>query len=90
MRSFIRDHIDSSRSISREICDRIQIEWLLVEHESGRQNHEKLLWTLVNLELFQERYRLGHPGSLAGEPAAVASVAPVAASWAARASHARR
>ncbi len=90
MRSFIRDHIDSPRSISREICDRTQIERLLVEHESGRQNHEKLLWTLVNLELFQERYRLGHQGAVAGESAAAAaaSVTPVAAPWAARASHA--
>ena len=92
MRSFIRDHIDSPRSLSREICDRSQIERLLAEHESGRQNHEKILWTLVNLELFQERYRLGQQAGTAGERAAasVASVAPVAASWAARASHARR
>jgi hypothetical protein len=87
MRSFIRDHIDSPRSISREFCDRTQIERLLVEHESGRQNHEKLLWTLVNLELFQERYRLGG-GAATIEPAAAASLSPVSVPWAARASHA--
>jgi asparagine synthase (glutamine-hydrolysing) len=87
MRSFIRDHIDSPRSISREFCDRTQIERLLGEHESGRQNHEKLLWTLVNLELFQERYRLGGGGATIG-PAAAASLSPVSVPWAARASHA--
>ena len=59
MRSFIRDHIGGQRSLCRELCDRRQIEQVLSEHESGRQNHEKLLWTLVNLELFQERYALG-------------------------------
>ncbi len=87
MRSFIRDHIDSPHSLSRELCDRGQIERLLVEHESGRQNHEKLLWTLVNLELFQERYRLGG-GAAAIEPAGAPSIPPVAVPWAARASHA--
>ncbi|HYV87336.1 MAG TPA: asparagine synthase C-terminal domain-containing protein, partial [Candidatus Polarisedimenticolia bacterium] len=87
MRSFIRDHIDSPRSISREFCDRTQIERLLVEHESGRQNHEKLLWTLVNLELFQERYRLGGGGATIG-PAVAAPLSPVSVPWAARASHA--
>src|SRR5258706_6178303 len=61
MRGFIRDHIGSVRSLTRELCDRGQIEKLMVEHESGRQNHEKLLWTLVNLELFQKRYALGQP-----------------------------
>jgi asparagine synthetase B (glutamine-hydrolysing) len=58
MRAFIRDHISGQRSLCRELCDRRQIERILHEHESGRQNHEKLLWTLVNLELFQERYAL--------------------------------
>jgi asparagine synthase (glutamine-hydrolysing) len=58
MRSFVRDHIGGQRSLCRELCDQRQIEKVLAEHESGRQNHEKLLWTLVNLELFQKRYAL--------------------------------
>jgi len=58
MRAFVRDHISGQRSLSRELCDTRQIERILREHESGRQNHEKLLWTLLNLELFQERYAL--------------------------------
>jgi len=87
MRSFIRDHIESRHSLCREMCDRSQIARLLAEHESGRQNHEKLLWTLVNLELFQERYRLSG-GAATIEPVAAASISPVAVSRAARASHA--
>ncbi|MGH9681501.1 MAG: asparagine synthase (glutamine-hydrolyzing), partial [Candidatus Acidiferrales bacterium] len=78
MRAFIRDHISGQRSLCRELCDGRQIEQVLREHESGRQNHEKLLWTLVNLELFQERYALApmvtrladHRPHLAGRAAA--------------------
>ena len=29
---------------------------VLDEHVSGRQNHEKLLWTLLNLELWHRAY----------------------------------
>ncbi len=86
MRSFIRDHIGSARSLSRELCDRNHIERLLVEHESGRQNHEKLLWTLVNLELFQQRYSLGQRSAPA-ETAGIAVVASPSPPWAARALH---
>jgi asparagine synthase (glutamine-hydrolysing) len=86
MRSFVRDHLDSRHSLSREMCDRGQIERLLSEHESGRQNHEKLLWTLVNLELFQDRYRLGQLPLPAEEHGGMAA-SPVATQWAARASH---
>jgi asparagine synthase (glutamine-hydrolysing) len=58
MRSFVRDRIGSAQSLSRELFDRGEIEQLLVEHENGRQNHEKILWALINLELFNERYAL--------------------------------
>ena len=89
MRSFIRDHIDSAHSLSRELCDRSQIERLMVEHESGRQNHEKLLWTLVNLELFQERYALGHRAGPIIERSPMSGISPAATQWAARSLHAR-
>jgi asparagine synthase (glutamine-hydrolysing) len=88
MRSFIRDHINSPTSLCREMCDRNQIERLIVEHESGRQNHEKLLWTLVNLELFQERYALGRGPARGADRGPMAPPLPGSANWAARALHA--
>ncbi len=74
MRAFVRDHVDSARSVSRELFDYRQVERVLVEHESGRQNHEKLLWTLVNLELFQERYALGLQPTYIADPRPVPEI----------------
>jgi asparagine synthase (glutamine-hydrolysing) len=60
MRGFVRDLIDTPGSLARTLCDRAVIDRTLAEHESGRQNHEKLIWILVNLELFQRRFRLSY------------------------------
>ena len=59
MRSFVRDHVCEPGSLARELFKREEVERVLGQHESGRQNHEKLIWTLVNLELFQKQFRLG-------------------------------
>ena len=58
MRGFVRDHVMGPASLTRELFNGREVEQVLSEHESGRQNHEKLIWTLVNLELFQKRFRL--------------------------------
>jgi asparagine synthase (glutamine-hydrolysing) len=58
MRSFVRDHVLSTYSISRQIFRAPELERVIGEHESRRHNHEKLIWTLVNLELFQEQFHL--------------------------------
>jgi len=58
MRAFVRDHLTGTSALANEICDRREVERVLAEHEGGRQNHEKLIWTLVNLELFQKQFRL--------------------------------
>jgi asparagine synthase (glutamine-hydrolysing) len=58
MRGFVRDHLDSPGSLTRQLYDTPRLRTVLDEHESGRQNHEKLIWTLVNLELFQRQFRL--------------------------------
>jgi asparagine synthase (glutamine-hydrolysing) len=29
---------------------------MLAEHLNGRQNHEKLLWSLLNLEIWHRQY----------------------------------
>jgi asparagine synthase (glutamine-hydrolysing) len=58
MRAFVRDHLTGPDTLANEICDRREVERVLTEHESGRQNHEKLIWALLNLELFQRQFGL--------------------------------
>lgn len=58
MRSFMRDHLAGPHSLSRQLFQRSVLDRVLAEHETGRQNHEKLLWTLINLELFQQHFGL--------------------------------
>ena len=60
MRGFVRELIEAPGSLARTLCDRITVDRTLTEHESGRQNHEKLIWILVNLELFQRQFRLSY------------------------------
>ncbi len=58
MRDFVRDHLTGPGALAGELFKRREVEVVLAEHEDGRQNHERLLWTLVNLELFQKQFRL--------------------------------
>jgi asparagine synthase (glutamine-hydrolysing) len=60
MRGFVRELIDAPGSLARTLCDRATIDRTLSEHESGRQNNEKLIWILVNLELFQRQFKLSY------------------------------
>ena len=58
MRGFVRDHVMGPASLTRELFNGHEVGRVLTEHENGRQNHEELIWTLVNLELFQKRFHL--------------------------------
>jgi asparagine synthase (glutamine-hydrolysing) len=58
MRGWVEDLLTGPESLTRELYRRPVLERMLAEHAAGRQNHEKQLWTLVNLELFQRTYRL--------------------------------
>lgn len=58
MRDYMRSHLDSASSLTRSLYAGRHINKILVEHETGKRNHEKLLWSLLNLELFQREYRL--------------------------------
>jgi asparagine synthase (glutamine-hydrolysing) len=59
MRNFVRDHVMGRGSLAGQLFSRREVERVLWQHENGRQNHEKLIWTLVNLELFQKQFHLG-------------------------------
>lgn len=56
MRGYVRDHLCAAGSLTRALCDMDEIERILSGHESGRQNHEKLIWPLLNLELFRMQF----------------------------------
>ena len=58
MKSFVMDALASPMSRVRRYFDAECLDALLVQHMSGRQNHEKLIWALVNLEVLHREYRL--------------------------------
>jgi asparagine synthase (glutamine-hydrolysing) len=57
MREFLLEHLASSSSLTRAYYNGAVLDGLLDEHLKGRQNHEKLLWMLLNLEIWQRAYR---------------------------------
>lgn len=56
-REVVRDLLLSGASMTRSLCSAPAIDRLVDEHLSGRQNHEKALWSLTNLEMFFRAYR---------------------------------
>ncbi|MDF1720090.1 MAG: asparagine synthase (glutamine-hydrolyzing) [Minwuia sp.] len=58
MRDWVHDHLTGTDSRSRDLYDSGELSRILGDHNRGRQNHEKLIWTLVTLELFLRRYDL--------------------------------
>ena len=58
MREYLRDHLTGPASVTRAYYQHNELERILNEHQSGRQNHEKLLWSLLNLELWHRTYAM--------------------------------
>jgi len=56
MRDFLVDHLQGTSSMTRSYYDTRVLDQALAEHLNGRQNHEKLLWTLLNLEIWHRQY----------------------------------
>jgi len=52
MREYLLEHLRGSRSLTRAYFDPAVLDRILDEHVSGRQTHDKLLWTLLNLEIW--------------------------------------
>jgi asparagine synthase (glutamine-hydrolysing) len=64
-RDVLRDLLVSDASQVSRLCNRAAVHSCLTAHIDGRRNHERLLWTLANLEMFLRQYRCEAP-----EPAA--------------------
>ena len=56
MREFVFDHLRGPGSRTRAWYDANVLDSTLDEHVAGRQNHEKLIWALLNLEIWHRRY----------------------------------
>ncbi|HET9470788.1 MAG TPA: asparagine synthase C-terminal domain-containing protein, partial [Usitatibacter sp.] len=56
MREFVQDHLCGPRSHTRAYYDPAVLDRTLDEHVRGRQNHEKLIWALLNLEIWHRQY----------------------------------
>jgi asparagine synthase (glutamine-hydrolysing) len=56
MRDYLRDHLQGASSITRRYFDGPVLDRVISDHLQRRQNHEKLLWSLLNLEIWHRRY----------------------------------
>lgn len=58
MRDYLMDHLTGADSRTSKYFHRPALDRVLAEHVTGRQNHEKLLWCLLNLELWHREYAM--------------------------------
>ena len=56
MRDYLLDHLQGGSSMIRAYCDARILDRVLADHLKGGQNHEKLLWSLLNLEIWHRQY----------------------------------
>ena len=52
LRDFLIDHLRAGASLARAYYDPQALDRVLDEHLAGKRNHETLLWTLLNLEIW--------------------------------------
>ncbi len=56
LQGYLREHLQGAASLTRGYFNGRRLDALVDEHTSGRHNHEKLLWTLLNLEIWHRQY----------------------------------
>jgi len=57
MRDYLYDHLRASGSLTRGYYNAAVLDRVLDEHTRGVQTHDKLLWTLLTLEIWHRQYR---------------------------------
>ena len=57
MRDYLYDHLTGAGALTRDYYRQPALLQALAEHVGGRRNHEKLLWTMLTLELFHRMLR---------------------------------
>lgn len=58
MREYLLAHLTAADSRTRAYYQPQELQRVLAEHLAGRQNHEKLLWCLLSLEIWQREFKL--------------------------------
>lgn len=58
MRDYLLEHLTGKNSVTRAYYHPEVLAGYLDEHIQGRQNHEKLLWSLLTLEIWHREYRV--------------------------------
>jgi asparagine synthase (glutamine-hydrolysing) len=56
MKEYLRDHLQGQDSKTRGYFDTQVLGRVVSDHIEGKQNHEKLLWALLNLEIWHRQY----------------------------------
>ena len=56
MKDYLYEHLTGASSRTRRYYKPAALQAVLAEHVEGRQNHEKLLWSLLTLELWHRAY----------------------------------
>jgi asparagine synthase (glutamine-hydrolysing) len=56
LKAHLREHLLGADSRTRGYYEPRALEKTVQEHVDGRQNHEKLLWSLLNLEIWHRQY----------------------------------
>lgn len=56
MRNYLRDHLTGPDSRTSGYYRSDALARIMTEHFDGRQNHEKLLWALLSLEIWHREY----------------------------------
>lgn len=59
LRDYTLEHLRSGASRTRQYYDRATLDRVLDEHLAGKGNHETLLWTLLNIEIWHRMYAPG-------------------------------
>ena len=56
MREYLYEHLKSTSSLTAGYYQPAMLDRILTDHVTGRQNHEKLLWSMLNLEIWHRQY----------------------------------
>ncbi|MGK5027845.1 asparagine synthase (glutamine-hydrolyzing) [Janthinobacterium sp. RB2R34] len=56
MKDYLYEHLTGASSCTRHYYHAQALQQVLAEHVQGRQNHEKLLWSLLTLEIWHRQY----------------------------------
>jgi asparagine synthase (glutamine-hydrolysing) len=57
-RDFVQDMLVSETSSLAQMISAPKLRRLVTEHLNGRQNHERILWSLINLEMFLRTFKI--------------------------------